>query len=396
MQRKAQLALLAEQRRLEATWLAMLAHPLLTLQLVQTRASQSLQPLVDLVPRLTILLQLISFAYPCQSITGEATSDRLLILDGEYSESFLHCIRHRLTPQIAKTLVAKCSELIGFPTLFSVSAVADRDELQGYVMPLCTREAIQAGLKNCSDLLLYFSTVFRSISFGFNKSFPRTAAAASPLIPLSGDTDVATQGPIYAAHRIGDLLRFVQQVDTAGSGMISQEVLCLYQTLHRGATSFDLLAVDEYKNWQIFADNFDKTLVLKFVTEEPVKYSAPAIPVAAPAPPAPAAAASSTPTLSSESGVTQRVVADEERAILSSRVTVLTAELAECRQLLAIMTKELDQSQRAVKEAQELNLTLLMEMQRSNIMRSVGEVGATDLPTRYQALVEAIASDGQQ
>ena len=384
-QRMSQLLLLTEQRRVEATWLAMLAHPLLTMHLAQPRTSQSLQPLLDLVPKICVLLCLVNLSNP-----SDASADKLLLCDGETSEGLAYVVAHRLAPQISRDLVSKARDLICFETLFSVEAVPDRNEIQGHVMPLCTRPAVQARLHNSIELVTLFASTFRNSAASFESSFPLTAD--SPRVAISEESDVATAGAIYAANRCTNILGMIAQADAAGCGLMSAEVRCLFQTLHRGATSFSLLDVNEYKNWQLFADTYEKTLVLKYTKEEPVKYVAqliqtPAVPARSVAPPTFTSAAAPAETSSNNNRV-----ADEERAILSSRVTVLTQELSECRQLLAAMTKQLAQSQQGLREAQELNVVLLLEMQRSNILTNCEQMGSeSTIPSRYQQLITSLA-----
>ena len=466
-QRKAHLHLITEQARIDAVWAQLLSTPLLTLRLTNCHRSQTLDNIAKVANQLSNALSLIFAAAPSgaeppaagfdgdsNSILARLNATNVSVITGEPSalvhavaqqqrSNLLHFIRGAVIPAIGDDLLRKVNELLSLETTLNASPkeVADSAEVEGYVMPLATRDSHFNHFKESSDLLTQWTrTIERLASFmvpdGCEAKTESTYDAARSLalnlddnddLTLSGKrfTDlsetVMCSAPRYAAARCLDIAKLLRQAEDVGHGMLNAHVRTLFATMHKAANAFPLLSAEHYKNWQTFVHAFEKCLALKYEVVESVSY----IQVHSTVSPSRqrseasdnavnnsivdqsrsrvstatqrrgqgtrnrSAAATYNHSVMNLSSVNVSLISQadgaphdgdkdhtaverslmvdvamlhEERAILSSRVSILTEELTECRGLLSQMQGQLTSAQKGMRSAEELNDVLLAEI----------------------------------
>ncbi|CUE72939.1 Hypothetical protein, putative [Bodo saltans] len=443
-QRMTELTVLAAEFRVEALWASVLAKTSLRLKLsASPKISQTLDGLTQIV---TPLIQTLILVFAASTVSSGRDSSawdtavNLTTANGERRGSsnapLAHTLRQLFVPLLARSLLVKCSEYVALNTMFSVDSVPDSDEQQGYIMPLCTRPAIAAKLPATAAFVssvalqlqqhgVAYESLFPAPTYlPFRQQQPMMQVAPSLELPISlgaeatvfdedgvpirpGDVahralfeaakrDVVGASLIYAADRCSDLVGFIRDIDNVGNGMMTKEVRCLCDTLHLAATTFPLMDGAHVKNWQRLADVFRKTMILKYVIVEPMNYESISIP-----PRVAAAAQPSSTSARSSADVTvvggSDAVSSEELNILRSRVTILSAELKESRELLSRATTQLEQTQTGLQQAQDTNVVLMQELRR--LMSVISQLtsqadgtsgGATQYGS-YDKMIESLA-----
>lgn len=387
-QRLAQLMLVVLQLRVDAMWASLLTSISLRLKLASPVASQSLAGITDLARPLIRLVAIVFAA------AGSCGNDGSAHTECSRSHPLLMTLKQKFLPLVARNVLQKCGDYLSLGTIFSVGSVPDADEVQGYVMPLCTRPAIAVRLDNVSELALDVSFQLHRFGRALEKHFPspsyvtfRSVSLQSALCETDADNsaeDIVASTLHYAANRCGELRTIIRHIDTAGCGMMTKEVRCLFDTVHNAANAFDMLDGLQYKNWQLFADVFEKTRVIKYTSVEPVSYGNYSE-IAAVVPRLSASNASVQPSRSGDD-------VDEEKRILRARVAVLSSELTAARELLSLSTASLQQTQRGLQQAQELNEVLMNELRKVMVERG-HEDGSHTRMSYYEALIQSLADD---
>lgn len=433
-QRRAHLDLLLESYRAEAVWASALAPLLMTLKFHDAHRQQTVEPLVQLTQQLMLTLALVCATCPVTHAVDDTGAGATL-------PSLHSLITGNVIPSIAFSFVRNCENLLQLTTCFSVAAVADAAEQQGYIMPLCTRDAFMAKFSNAAEALRGLVAAYDRTSTMLEKCFPNMPGLRRKLAGLSPNATeaeasaarrIAVATASYAADRCNDIEGLVKRIDKVGYGMMTPQVACLFATVHKAANSFPLLRAAEHKNWQLFMHSFDKSATLKYTEVEPVEYATPQPLVVGDGfasledsvlgdgstidatvvnsstvlhnndlsmisvhmqstTRANTAVDASLLGLSSGAAATEIAVLREERAILGSRVTILTEEVVECRRLLTAVQRQLDESNQRLASAEELNVVLMAEMRDLYMRLAAVELPAGD--SDRDRLVKALAED---
>lgn len=393
-QRVTEVMLLVSEQRLEAMWASVvLSKVCLGLKLQNPTQQQSLDGINALIPA---LCKLVTVAFVCcsSSDTSGSNSSSAGTIPTSKQLPLLRALRQKLLPIVAANVVHKCSELLSLTTMFSVEAVPDASDQQGYLMPLCCRPAVAGKLNRVAECLSSFARWFHICGRALEENFPppmyptfRTTSSSDPSSEVS--EDVVTSILHYAAMRCNNILAMISSIDEIGCGMMTREVRCLFDTMHMAAKAFPLLDGLHHKNWQLFYDTFHKTKTLRYVLVEPVVYQ----PLASLRDAASegvlkqgAAKSAALPPFADDG--------DEEKTILRNRVTVLTDELRDVRAVLARMMQQYKQSQDGLQQAQEVNLVLMAEIRR--LMLQSGNASSWEnqgaVVDGYQAMVDGLAA----
>jgi hypothetical protein len=443
-QRMTELTVLAAEFRVEALWSSVLAKQSLRLKLsASPKISQTLDGLAQIVTPLIQALTLVFAASTVSSGRDTASWDAAVNITtasgarrGSSNAPLAHTLRQLFVPLLSRTLLAKCSEYVALNTMFSVDAVPDRDEQQGYMMPLCTRPAIAAKLPATAAFVRSVALQLQQYGVAYETMFPAptylplrqqqqqpTQVAPSLQLPISldaGETvdedgvpvhprdvayralseaakrDVVGASLMYASDRCSDLVSFIRDIDTVGSGMMTKEVRCLCDTLHLAAMTFPLLDGAHVKNWQRLADVFRKTMILKYVIVEPVVYESLTIPPPVLATPGAGVSGTSAAVSHQWRVGGSDAASSEELNILRSRVTILSAELSESRELLSRATTQLEQTQTGLQQAQDTNVVLMKELRRlmTVVSQLTSQADGTSAPPQYgsyEKMIESLA-----
>lgn len=432
-QRVTELSVLASEYRVEALWASVLSKSCLNLKLsVSPKASQSLDGLYAVTGPLIQTLTLVFAAGGAASCRDSTAWDGAVSLasgGGRRSGSnapIVHVLRHLFVPLLSRCLLEKCSEYLSLNTMFSVECVPDADDQKGYILPLCSRAAIAGKLPATAEFVVNVAVVLQRYAVAYETQFPspvfapmrqtRSLASAAAL-PLPADAptvvdddgvpvpplevahralleaatgDIVGTSLIYAAARCDDLVRMIRDIDACGCGMMTKEVRCLCDTIHLAASSFPLLDGAHVKNWQRLFDVFQKTKTLKYVVVEPVSYESRE--VVAPVPAASLHRSSAAPPTSNGNGNSDGT-ASEELQILRSRVTILSAELKESRELLSRATSQLEQTQTGLQQSEEMNVVLMRELRRlmADESRRVSSGDGGTIYNSYDKMIDALA-----
>lgn len=391
-QRYAKLTSLQREYRIAALAASLLSKASLTLKFSDPVRDQNTTSLESLTIPVCVLLSLAALLDHACRLRGEGQQDSV----------FATAIRQRFVPLYASAAMSRCASLIAFQTIFAVEAVPDQDEIKGYVMPLCTRPAVASRF----DMTTAFCVRLAAELSWFDKALlplVPTGSSCSFLTYLSSTASspesVVGAQLRYAADRCRDLLGMIHAIDEVGCGMMTSEVRCLFETLHVAAKQFPFLVGAHHKNWQLLADVFEKSRVLRYNVVEPVTYVKLDDEVTGAAGSSRSGVNGSVPSIHASSvgdsilggdehaAPSSNSTVNEELRILRSRVAICSAELQDARSLLAKLTEQLRVSENSRAQAEELNLVLMTEVRRL----LVGTMGG-DAQAPYQTLVERLAT----
>ena len=422
-QRKARLQHYCQAYSLQAAWCGMVSRQLLTLKLTDPSKSQSLDSLEELMPAIAqaaciLLLTIPRSADPSSTKAASNLSANLSLTqtttDPAAAAPNLWLLLQEVMLRVSFDLVRKCELLLNFkmkmdPNASLAPTEDSRDATQATEkLPLCAHEAYRQQLVAAQHILLKWRELYLRMMVALN-----APANAFQLCDVAGNPNVVAQDKciapvLYAAGRCADVAEMLSNVSSIGRGLMTPEVRCLFGTMHRAATKFSILSSAEFKNWQRFYEAFQKAVTLKYHEVEDVLYEPPcaslppemsginvsvtdiSLRVESTARSATALSVCRGASPSSIANTTVIPIANvaelpdgmtvqsllEERAILASRVAMMSEELSECRELVSTLQSQLEHAQTALDAASEMNIVLLSELRES----------------RHRALVEAVAS----
>ena len=354
-QRRAALVVRRDEALLEAQYMSLLSRIAMGLKLQNTAATQTMEGVDAKIRELHKAFLVIALGYPGHNVAS--------------SERFVHFTERRIVGQVSADVVAHSEKLLALHVVFLPQGDAFAPK-----KPQCTNEGVVGRFAVAAESLRLWKALWEHTVSVLENSFE------TRLTKHSQDVIVAVE---YAANRCDDITAILARVERTTYGILTPEVVCLFKTLHKAANAFPFLDAAHSRNWATFTDAFNKTLALKYTDVIDVEYEtveeATDVPIYDPhglatsrlnatrsdlnttndlSQLSPIRGTNVSVAATSSSGATALRVENE---VLSSRVTILSSELGECRELIEELRLQLARTTDSLRASQQLNAFLLAE-----------------------------------